>query len=39
MAEVAAEIAGNNRDLKIKAPPMVGSLCPGEIGHNPNCFS
>lgn len=39
MAEVAAEIAGDNRDLKIKAPPVVGSLCPGEIGHNLHCFS
>ena len=25
--------------LKLPEPPMVGDLCPGEIGSNPYCFS
>jgi len=39
LAEITAEIRAANGDLKVISPPVVGSLCPGEIGQNPNCFS
>ena len=39
LTEIVSEIKGNNRGLRIQAPPVVGTLCPGEIGQNPNCFS
>lgn len=39
LAEIADQIAAAAGSLPIDAPPIVGDLCPGEIGHNPHCFS
>jgi DNA-directed RNA polymerase len=39
LAEIRAEIAGAAGVQGLKAPPMVGDLCHGEIGQNPHCFS
>lgn len=38
LAVTRAEIESRTR-LKLPAPPMVGTLSPGEIGQNPYCFS
>jgi DNA-directed RNA polymerase len=38
LAVTRAEIESRT-GLKLPAPPMVGTLCPGEIGQNPYCFS
>lgn len=39
LGDVARQIRCSNLDLPITAPPMVGDLCPGEIGQNPMLFS
>lgn len=39
LAEVAEQIRCDNKDLQISPPPMVGDLCPGEIGQNTMVFS
>lgn len=39
LAEITGEIQDANRDLLIPGPPAVTTLCPGEIGNNPLCFS
>lgn len=33
------EIADAADGVKVKPPPCVGDLCPGEIGNNPHAFS
>ena len=38
LAVTRAEIESRT-GLKLPEPPMVGTLCPGEIGQNPYCFS
>ena len=39
LAEVTAEIQAIDRKAKVQPPPVVGDLCPGEIGQNSHCFS
>jgi hypothetical protein len=39
LAEITAEIKARSRVERIPPPPMVGDLCPWEIGQNPYCFS
>ncbi len=39
LTEMSAEIRSAARVSRFKAPPIVGDLCPGEIGQNPHCFS
>ena len=39
LAEISAEIKTRSGVERLPEPPMVGDLCPGEIGQNPYCFS
>ena len=39
LEEISAEIKDRAGVQKLPPPPIVGDLCPGEIGHNPYCFS
>jgi len=39
LSDITAEIQAKTGIEKLPAPPMVGDLCPGEIGQNPYCFS
>jgi DNA-directed RNA polymerase len=39
LAEITAEIKASSGVKRLPPPPMVGDLCPGEIGQNPYCFS
>ena len=39
LGEIAGQIRCANRDLPITPPPMVGDLCPGQIGQNTMLFS
>ena len=39
LGEISAEIKSRTGIKRLPKPPMVGDLCPGEIGQNPYCFS
>lgn len=39
LTEISTEIKARSGVKKLPAPPLVGDLCPGEIGQNPYCFS
>ena len=39
LGEISAEIKARAGIKRLPKPPMVGDLCPGEIGQNPYCFS
>ena len=39
LTDITAEIQARTGIKRLPAPPMVGDLCPGEIGQNPYCFS
>jgi DNA-directed RNA polymerase len=37
--EISKEIKASSGVKRLPPPPIVGDLCPGEIGQNPYCFS
>jgi DNA-directed RNA polymerase, mitochondrial len=39
LADITAEVKARTGIEKLPPPPIVGDLCPGEIGQNPYCFS